>query len=128
MVRKICPNCKEVHNLSEHVAKYVENAGVQTGEIYHGAGCDKCRGSGYVGRLGIYEFLIIDEPFRDMINKDSSVNNMRRTFHESGRRSLFDDGILKVKQGLTTMEEVLRVTKVYGKNENEVFIENINNG
>jgi hypothetical protein len=41
---------------------------------------------------------------------------------------LFDDGILKVKQGLTTMEEVLRVTKVYGKNENEVFVENINHG
>jgi type IV pilus assembly protein PilB len=127
LVRKICPNCKEIYQLSEHVARYVENAGVEPGEIYHGAGCDKCRGSGYIGRLGIYEFLIIDEPFRDMINKDSSVNNMRRTFHESGRRSLFDDGILKVKQGLTTMEEVLRVTKVYGKNENEAFVENIIN-
>jgi len=125
LVRKICPKCKEPYKLSEHVAKYIENAGVEPGEIYHGAGCDNCRGSGYLGRLGIYEFLIIDEPFRDMINKDSSVNNMRRTFHESGRRSLFDDGILKVKQGLTTMEEVLRVTKVYGKNENEAFVENI---
>lgn len=107
------------------MARYIENAGVEPGEIYHGAGCDNCRGSGYVGRLGIYEFLIIDEPFRDMINKDSSVNNMRRAFLESGRRTLFDDGILKVKQGLTTMEEVLRVTKVYGKNEKEVFVENI---
>jgi type IV pilus assembly protein PilB len=128
LVRKICPKCKEVYQLSENVARYVAEAGVEPGEIYHGAGCDNCRGSGYLGRLGIYEFLIIDEPFRDMINKDSSVNNMRRTFHESGRRSLFDDGILKVKQGLTTMEEVLRVTKVYGKNENEVFVENINPG
>jgi type IV pilus assembly protein PilB len=128
LVRKICPKCKEVYHLSEHVARYVQEAGVEPGEIYHGAGCDNCRGSGYLGRLGIYEFLIIDEPFRDMINKDSSVNNMRRTFHESGRRSLFDDGILKVKQGLTTMEEVLRVTKVYGKNENEVFVENIDPG
>jgi type IV pilus assembly protein PilB len=125
LVRKICPKCKEIYKLSENVAKYVENAGVEPGEIYHGAGCDNCRGSGYLGRLGIYEFLIIDEAFRDMINMDSSVNNMRRTFHESGRRCLFDDGILKVKQGLTTMEEVLRVTKVYGKNENEVFVENI---
>ena len=127
LVRKICPDCKEPYQLSENEARYVENAGVEPGEIYHGAGCDKCRGSGYLGRLGIYEFLIIDEPFRDMINKDSSVNNMRRTFHESGRRSLFDDGILKVKQGLTTMEEVLRVTKVYGKNENEAFVENVIN-
>jgi hypothetical protein len=53
---------------------------------------------------------------------------MRRVFHESGRRSLFDDGILKVKEGLTTIEEVLRVTEVYGKNENEVFVENIDQG
>ncbi len=126
LVRKICPECKEVYQMSEHMARYVEKAGVEPGEIYHGAGCDDCRGSGYVGRVGIYELLIIDEQFRDMINKDSSVNNMRRSFHESDRRSLFDDGILKVKQGLTTMEEVLRVTKVYGENENEVFVENIN--
>jgi len=128
LVRKICPKCKEIYKVSEHVARYVEKEGVEPGEIYHGAGCDECRGSGYVGRVGIYELLIIDEQFRDMINKDSSVNNMRRSFHESGRRSLFDDGIMKVKQGLTTMEEVLRVTKVYGENENEAFAENTNPG
>ncbi|MBN1805533.1 MAG: Flp pilus assembly complex ATPase component TadA [Sedimentisphaerales bacterium] len=126
LVRKICQNCKEIYKVTEHVARYVERAGVDPGQIYHGAGCDQCRGSGYVGRVGIYELLIIDEPFRDMINKDSSVNNMRQTFHESGSRSLFDDGILKVKQGQTTMEEVLRVTKVYGENENETIIENGN--
>ncbi len=128
LVRKICPKCKEIHQVTEHVAKYVQKEGVEPGQIYHGAGCDYCRGSGYVGRVGIYELLIIDEQFRDMINKDSSVNNMRRSFHESGRRSLFDDGIIKVKQGLTTMEEVLRVTKVYGENENEDFVENTNPG
>jgi type IV pilus assembly protein PilB len=128
LVRKICPNCKEAYEVTEHVRRYVEKEGVGADQIYHGAGCDQCRGSGYVGRVGIYELLVIDEQFRDMINKDSSVNNMRRAFHESDRRSLFDDGILKVKQGLTTMEEVLRVTKVYGKNEDEVFVENINSG
>ena len=130
LVRKICPECKEIYQVTEHVARYVERAGVDPGQIYHGAGCDSCRGSGYLGRLGIYELLIIDEQFRDMINKDSSVNNMRRTFHESDRRSLYDDGMLKVKQGLTTIEEVLRVTKVYGENENEneneAFVENNN--
>jgi type IV pilus assembly protein PilB len=128
LVRKICQNCKEIYQVTEHVARYVGRAGVDPGQIFHGAGCDQCRGSGYIGRVGIYELLIIDEPFRDMINKDTSVNNMRRTFHESGRRSLFDDGILKVKQGQTTMEEVLRVTKVYGENENETIVENSNPG
>jgi len=125
LVRKICPKCKEVYQASEHIHKYLERAGVESQELFHGAGCDHCRGSGYVGRVGIYELLVIDEQFRDMIHKDSSINNMRRVFYQSGRRSLFDDGIIKVKQGLTTIEEVLRVTEVYGQNENEVFVENV---
>lgn len=128
LVRKICPDCKEIYQVTEHVARYLEKAGVDPGQIYHGAGCDRCRGSGYIGRVGIYELLIIDEPFRDMINKDSSVNNMRRAFHDSGRRCLFDDGILKVKQGMTTIEEVLRVTKIYNEDENVNIAENSNPG
>jgi hypothetical protein len=56
------------------------------------------------------------------------VNNMRRVFHEKGLRTLFDDGIVKVKQGLTTIEEVLRVTEIYGRKEDEDFIENFDSG
>jgi type IV pilus assembly protein PilB len=126
LVRKVCPNCKQTTEVSEDIRQYVERAGVQADQIFRGAGCDECRGSGYVGRVGIYEMLVIDEQFRDTINRDPSASGMRRVFHESGRRSLFDDGIVKVKQGLTTIEEVLRVTEVYGKNENEAFVENFN--
>jgi len=125
LVRKICPKCKEIYDVPKNIRRYVENAGVKPDELFHGAGCDYCRGSGYAGRVGIYELLVVDEKFRDMINKDSSVNNMRRAFHESGQQSLSDDGIKKVKQGLTTIEEVLRVTEVYGQSEVEVFVENI---
>jgi type II secretory ATPase GspE/PulE/Tfp pilus assembly ATPase PilB-like protein len=125
LVRKICPDCKQVSDVSESVARYAARAGIDPTQVYYGAGCDKCRGSGYLGRVGIYEQLVVDDQLRDMINKDASVNNMRRVFHESGRRSLYDDGIVKVKKGLTTIEEVLRVTEVYGQNENEVFVENI---
>jgi type IV pilus assembly protein PilB len=128
LVRKICPKCKEIYQVSEHIRKYIESAGVNPNELYHGAGCDNCRNSGYVGRMGIYELLVIDDVFRDMIHQDSSGNNMRRIFHESGRRSLYDDGILKVKQGLTTIEEVLRVTEVYGRKEGEAFVENFSSG
>ena len=125
LVRKICPDCKEIYEVPENMRKYVADAGVAPEELSHGAGCDACRGSGYVGRIGIYELLVIDDVFRDMINKDSSVANMRRVFRESGSPGLFDDGIKKVKQGVTTIEEVLRVTEVYGKSEDEVFVENI---
>jgi len=122
LVRRICPDCKRIYKVPENMRKYVEKAGVKPEELFIGAGCDKCRGSGYAGRIGIYELLVIDDTFRDMINKDSSVSNMRRVFHEIKQPSLFDDGIRKVKRGLTTIEEVLRVTEVYGQNENEVFI------
>ena len=125
LVRKICPKCKKTYQVPESMREYVKASGIKTKKFYHGAGCDDCRGSGYVGRVGIYELLVIDEALRDMINEDSSVNNMRRMFRESGRRTMFDDGFLKVKQGLTTIEEVLRVTEVYGKNEKEVFVENV---
>jgi len=125
LVRKICPKCKQIYQVPENIRKYVENSGVRPEQLFHGAGCDYCRGSGYVGRVGIYELLVIDEQFRDMINKDSSVSNMRRVFREGKQPGLFDDGIKKVKQGLTTMEEVLRVTEVYGRSEEEVFVENI---
>jgi len=127
LVRKICPKCKQLYQIPQNMRKYAQKAGITPEQLFHGVGCDDCRGSGYVGRVGIYELLVIDETFRDMINKDASVNNMREVFHESGEPGLFDDGIKKVKQGLTTIEEVLRVTEVYGKTEEEVFIENVGN-
>ena len=125
LVRKICPKCKKVYRVPKNMRKYVKKSGAGPEQLFHGAGCDHCRGSGYAGRVGIYELLVIDDTFRDMINKDASVNNMRRVFCESGQASLFDDGIKKVKQGLTTIEEVLRVTEVYGQSEEEAFVENI---
>lgn len=125
LVRRICPKCKEPYKAPEHMRKYVERAGGTPDQLVHGAGCDACRGSGYVGRVGIFELLLVDDKFRDMINKDSSVSNMRRAFHASGSASLFDDGMRMVKEGVTTIEEVLRVTEVYGQSEDEVFVENL---
>jgi type IV pilus assembly protein PilB len=125
LVRRICSNCKEPYKIPENMQKYVEEAGVLPEELMHGAGCDECRNSGYTGRAGIFELLVIDDTFRDIINKDSSVNSMRKAFAESGKPALFNDGMMKVKQGITTIEEVLRVTQVYGQDENEIFVENI---
>ena len=125
LVRKICSNCKENYKMPDSMRAYIKKAGANPSKLFHGAGCDRCRGSGYSGRVGIYELLVIDDVFKDMINEDSSVTNMQRVFHQSGQASLFDDGIEKVKKGLTTVEEVLRVTKIYGQNEYETFDENI---
>ncbi len=125
LVRRICSKCKELYKVPEHMKKYLELSGLNPDEIVHGVGCETCRGSGYVGRAGIFEMLVIDDKFRDMIHDDCSVSNMRRAFRQSGRATLFDDGMKKVQCGVTTVEEVLRVTEVYGRNENEEFVENL---
>jgi len=125
LVRKICPDCKLPYTVSDQVKSLLEKADINSNELYYGKGCDKCRGSGYLGRIGIYEMLVIDEAFRDVINKDPSVGAMRKVFRENRGVTLFEDGMVKVKKGLTTVEEVLRVTEIYGQNREEVFVENI---
>jgi type IV pilus assembly protein PilB len=124
LVRKVCQNCKAEYKVPKSIRKYVELSGIKPEHLFAGTGCDECRNSGYLGRMGIYELLIVDDMFREVINKDASVSNMRRVFRESGQPGLFEDGMKKVEQGLTTIEEVLRVTEVYGKKEEEVFVEN----
>jgi type IV pilus assembly protein PilB len=125
LVRRVCQKCKQSYTVPDPLRKHLEKAQVGPEQLFHGAGCESCRGSGYSGRVGIYELLLVDDKFRDVINKDPSVDNMRRVFRESGRHTLFEDGIIKVKEGLTTIEEVLRVTEVYGQNEGEAFVENV---
>ncbi|MBW8001203.1 MAG: type II/IV secretion system protein [Planctomycetes bacterium] len=119
LVRKICPDCKQQYKVSENVLKYAQDLGIDKKQLFHGQGCDKCRDSGYIGRIGIYELLVIDDNFRDMINKDHSTANMKRAFLENNGLTLFDDGIEKVKQGITTLDEVLRVTEDSRKNEDK---------
>jgi type II secretory ATPase GspE/PulE/Tfp pilus assembly ATPase PilB-like protein len=112
LVRRICPDCKENFTAPDNLHKYLEMAQIEPHELMHGKGCDTCRDSGYSGRCGIHELLVVDEDFRQIINTDSSVNGMRKAFRESGWPSLFDDGLQKVKQGITTIEEILRVAEV----------------
>lgn len=111
LVRKICPKCKQNYKVPENMREFIYKTGIGENEIFHGAGCEACRNSGYQGRVGIYELLLIDDPFRDMITKDPSITNMRKAFAASKQASLYDDGLRKIKMGLTTLEEVLRVTE-----------------
>ncbi|MCF7975337.1 MAG: GspE/PulE family protein [Phycisphaerae bacterium] len=112
LVRRICSHCKEPFLVPDHMFQSLERFGIIREELFHGAGCEMCHGSGFSGRVGIYEMLTMNDHFRDIINEDACVANMQRAFRESGARSLFDDGIRKVRLGETTMEEVLRVTEV----------------
>lgn len=112
LIRRICSHCKEPFTAPDNLRKYLESAGIAPGELMHGKGCDQCRNSGYAGRCGIHELLTVDDEFRRTINRDASVNSMRDAFRKSGWPNLFEDGLGKVKKGITTIEEILRVAEV----------------
>jgi len=117
LVRKICPACKQPFHVPDKLKALLDRAGLRPDEVFHGAGCNCCRGSGYSGRIGIYELLIVDDRMRELITADASITAMRKAFTESGADTLFDDGMKKVKAGLTTIEEVLRVTQQDSQSE-----------
>jgi type IV pilus assembly protein PilB len=125
LVRRICPFCKKPYNVPEQLGQFLKDRGIKPEELFQGTGCNKCRGSGYSGRVGIYEMLTIDEKFRDLISHDSSVSGMRQAFCETGGLTLYDDGIRKIKKGLTTLDEVMRVTEIYGKKTEQELVENL---
>ena len=110
LVRKICTNCKEPYEPLEGIRKAVERVAGQVEVFYKGAGCPKCRNSGFSGRIGIYELLVPSDEMRDRITAAPSINELRRMAGESGMVTLREDGMVKVKAGITTVEEVLRVT------------------
>ncbi len=110
LVRKICTHCKEPYDPPANIRKAVENAAGEVEQFYRGMGCGKCRKSGFSGRIGIYELLVPDDTMRDRITGSPDVNDIRRWARENGMLSLRDDGMAKVRAGLTTVEEVFRVT------------------
>jgi type IV pilus assembly protein PilB len=115
LIRRICNHCKEPMTAPENLRKYLDRAGIEPSQLVRGKGCDQCRNSGYAGRAGIFELLVVDDKFREIINVDASVNSMRKAFAASGWPCLFEDGLAKVKKGVTTIDEVLRATEVSGE-------------
>jgi type IV pilus assembly protein PilB len=111
LVRKICPACKETYEPSEEMREFLTLQGFGSQEMWHGKGCDKCRKTGYLGRLGIYELLVMDDWLRDHVTRNPDVTQLRKLCRERGLVTLRDDGFQKVVKGLTTVDEVLRVTE-----------------
>jgi type IV pilus assembly protein PilB len=111
LVRKICENCKEPFQAPDSLRRQLGCSDLDYSQLYHGKGCDKCRNSGYQGRTGVYELLVMDDRFRKIINADASASNLQKAFAERGGRSLFGDGLAKIRKGVTTIEEILRVTQ-----------------
>ena len=115
LVRVSCPYCKtEVHPVPEMLTEIGFKRGDPTGgpdRFYEGRGCGYCSNTGFTGRVGIYELMPIDDSLRKLIVAKADSNQIRKTAIENGMRSLQDDGWLKVRQGTTSLAEVLRVTQ-----------------
>jgi type II secretory ATPase GspE/PulE/Tfp pilus assembly ATPase PilB-like protein len=121
LVRTICPECKELYTPTEEELKDIgmrttspalraDKPGGTT-KLYRGDGCPKCMNTGYRGRIGIYELMIPDEKIHNAVVSKSSTNEIRKLALAAGMITLKEDGIRKIKEGLTTVEEVLRVTE-----------------
>jgi type II secretory ATPase GspE/PulE/Tfp pilus assembly ATPase PilB-like protein len=135
LVRKLCNECKAAYTLSEKEIKTLnasfnmdelldvlkktpELKGVVTEKstwkdikFYHSKGCEQCNNEGYHGRLGIYEVLEMDESIGKLITSNASSDDLERKARENGMRTMGEDGFIKVAQGITSVEEVMRVTK-----------------
>jgi type II secretion system protein E len=114
LVRTICPHCKAEQKVERN---YLLKIGfpeeeIATTKFMRGAGCEECRGLGYQGRLAIYELLVLNEAMRPLILNRSSSTTIAQKAMDQGMRTLRTDGWNKVKNGITTIEEVLRVTQI----------------
>ena len=112
LVRKICEHCKEPVTLSEEVLKRLNIDLKETKDavFYHGRGCNMCGDTGCLGRLPIFEFLVMDADMRGLLINRASESEIRAMTREKGYGDLLESGVSKMLQGLTTAEEVLRVT------------------
>jgi len=118
LVRKVCPHCKKVieptlHELRELGLGDVKTPGSAEDDVrfFVGEGCERCFQTGYRGRTGIYEIVLINEEIQDMIYKREPAGVLKKVALKAGMQTLRMDGARKVLEGVTTIPEVLRVTQ-----------------
>jgi general secretion pathway protein E/type IV pilus assembly protein PilB len=112
LVRRICPNCSEPYEPTETElrALNLKPEQLEQANFRKGRGCDKCRGTGYKSRLGIFEICVLDDEIRRMVNEKMSVSVIRQRARDLGMRTLREDGLRKVLGGMTTPDEVITAT------------------
>lgn len=127
LARKICEHCKKEYKLDADASKELAKVfNVEKMEklfkdnlkgdkdvitFYQGEGCSRCGKTGYKGRVGIYEIMEVDEDIVHLINQKADANIIKDKARENGMLTMFEDGLLKAKLGMTTISEILRVTK-----------------
>ena len=113
LVRKLCMHCREPYRALPELAAQLrlpKDRGEQP-TLYHARGCERCGGSGYFGRIAVLEFLTLTDQIRRLVLNRVTAQEIHRAGAEEGMRSMYEDGIAKAMQGITSIEEVLRVTR-----------------
>ena len=116
LLRVTCPECKRQYTPNEQVISlWPENERTSTisGQLYKGLGCENCLDTGYLGRTGIFELLVIDDDVKELISKRCGSHIIKEAAIEKGMSTLREDGLRKALAGETTLEEVCRVTQDY---------------
>lgn len=111
LVRTICRHCKEPLTASEMAPLKKRFAGRLPEVLYKGRGCRECQGTGYRGRIGIFEMMVVTDDVRSLIIENASAPELRKVAVKNGMTSLRDDGLRHLADGRSTVEEILRVTK-----------------
>ncbi|MHC4463315.1 MAG: GspE/PulE family protein, partial [Planctomycetota bacterium] len=114
LVRKVCPDCKKVAEPSPRELRELglgEEAADRGGKFFVGEGCEKCFQTGFRGRTGIYEMMLIDEEIQNLIYKRETAGTIKKIALDAGMQTLRMDGARKVVAGITTIAEVARVTQ-----------------
>ncbi|WP_271852415.1 GspE/PulE family protein [Planococcus maritimus] len=109
LIRRVCRDCKEIQPATVREQEIFAKRGLSIDTIARGSGCSQCNMSGYKGRMAIHEVLVVDDAMKDIINRSGSAAEIRKIAVANDTIFLIDDGLLKVKEGMTTTEEVLRV-------------------
>jgi type II secretion system protein E len=108
LVRRICSHCKERYEVPEEAKKEI---GLDVTHLWRGRGCTHCMDTGYRGRIAIFEMLEVDDDIKDMITAKASVRQIKDVAIKKGMRTLRQDGLERVTKGITTLDEVFRVTQ-----------------
>src|SRR5439155_18067373 len=114
LVRTLCPHCKEAHSaLPEIVEQMRLDRFTDAKEIilYRPIGCAQCAHTGYMGRISIMEMLPVSDPLRSLVMKHAGATDLRNQAVREGMLTMYEDGLRKAVRGITTFEEVLRVTR-----------------
>jgi len=111
LVRKVCEKCKEPFTPTPEMLSELDLDGTAEGyTFYKGKGCEDCAQTGYFGRIGVFEFMVIDKELRNLIHTGCSGDDIKVAAQKTGMKLLWEDGKEKIKKGVTTIEELKRVT------------------